>query len=136
MSVLDFLNPASGVISLIGSIVNKVVPDKNQAEKDALILELTKDEEFNKILLAQAATNTAEAENGKWYDDWRDLVGWVCGCSFAWAYMLQPMITYFITISGHQLPPLPQINTSELMPLLLAMLGIGGMKSFDNKGSK
>jgi hypothetical protein len=34
-------------------------------------------------------------------------------------------------VFGVDLPPLPQLNTSDLMPILLGMLGLGGLRTFE-----
>jgi len=76
------------------------------------------------LALAQIKLNTEEAKGNWFQSSWRPLVGWICALSLAINFMIAPICAGFgITI--------PQADMSIMMPLLLGMLGIGGLRSFD-----
>lgn len=86
----------------------------------------------------QIDVNTAEANNpNRTWMTWRELAGYVCVAAMSWAYVLQPMITYVVVVSGHPAPVLPEFDTYSLMMILGTMLGMGSLKSFEKiKGVK
>jgi len=62
---------------------------------------------------------------------WRPFIGWTCGAAFAYHFIIQPFLIFAITVFGLDLPALPDFDMSALMPVLLGMLGLGGMRSFE-----
>ncbi len=84
--------------------------------------------------LAQIAVNMQEAKHGSVFvAGWRPFVGWTCGASFAWTFALQPVAQFALTAAGHPID-LPQVDLSEMMPVLLGMLGLGAMRSWEKRG--
>jgi hypothetical protein len=41
------------------------------------------------------------------------------------------LIIFVVTISGVEIPPLPEFDMGSLMTVLLGMLGIGGLRSYE-----
>ena len=67
---------------------------------------------------------------------WRPAIGWICGAALAWQFVLSPILTYLIGICVAfgwipKLPPLPVLDTSALYTVLLGMLGLGGMRTYE-----
>jgi hypothetical protein len=80
----------------------------------------------------QLEINKAEASSGSIFKGgWRPAIGWCCALSLFWTYFLQPFISFGIGVAGADIPPLPQLDMGALMPLMLGMLGLGGMRSFE-----
>jgi|TARA_R100000808_G_C2013777_1_gene65158 hypothetical protein len=126
-------------MSIIGTLVgpvtgllDKFIEDKDQKAKLAHELATMADRHAQEALLAQLAINKEEAKGNWFQSSWRPLIGWICGLSLAINYMISPICAGFgITI--------PQADMTVMMPLLLGMLGIGGLRSFDkfhNKDTK
>ena len=95
-------------------------------------------------LLAQGqnAVNLAEAQSPRLFvAGWRPFIGWACGFAIVWNMILLPLIAYSIQVVLivhppsaeilNALPPLPAIPLSGLYPVLLGMLGLGGMRSWE-----
>ena len=126
-------------MSIIGTLVgpvtgllDKFIEDKDQKAKLAHELATMADKHAQEALMAQLAINKEEAKGNWFQSSWRPLIGWICGLSLAINYMISPICAGFgITI--------PQADMTVMMPLLLGMLGIGGLRSFDkfhNKDTK
>ena len=85
------------------------------------------------LLVEQAKTNQIDAQSGRfWQSGWRPGIGWLCGAIFAYAYLLYPLIMWVWIYNG--LDPVnapPPISAGEIMPVLMGMLGLGGIRSFD-----
>lgn len=126
------MDPITLILSTVGTIVNKIFPDKTESEKQRFILELQKQLSETDILKSQLEINKAEAANPnrKWVS-WRELIGYICAFSFGWTYLLQPVITYCVVIAGYPAPNLPALDMTQLMLLLGTMLGVGGLKSYE-----
>jgi hypothetical protein len=58
-------------------------------------------------------------------------MAWICGLALFWSFILQPFLVFFLLVFGVDLPPLPEVGTADLMPILLGMLGLGGLRSYE-----
>jgi hypothetical protein len=126
MGLLDTL------IGPVTSIIDKIVPDKDQAAKLAHEIATMSEKMANEQVLAQLEVNKAEAASGSLFKGgWRPAIGWICGLALFWSFILQPFLVFFLLVFGVDLPPLPEIGTADLMPILLGMLGLGGLRSYE-----
>ena len=128
-------------MSLLGSLVepvtgllDKFIEDKDQKAKIAFDLSTMAERHAQELALAQIKVNQEEAKGNWFQSSWRPLIGWICAISLGINFMIVPICAGFgITI--------PQADMSIMMPLLLGMLGIGGLRTFekykkvDTKGS-
>jgi len=129
MKMWNFLQP------LVGPVINKLVdliPDPNARAKAK--------EDFEKELLAavneanRAQTKINEIEAGHssiFVAGWRPFIGWVCGVGLLWAFILQPIFIWAIASFGLGVDTLPKIDSDGLYQLVLAMLGMGGLRTFE-----
>jgi hypothetical protein len=87
--------------------------------------------------MADPNPDQTETSSGSLYaSSWRPTVGYACVAGLIYSFLVQPLLPWFAALFGKQVPPLPELDTSVLMTLLLGMLGIGGMRSFDkSKGT-
>lgn len=126
------LDPISGIAELANSIISRVWPDKTEVQKQQFALELQRLLSESALLTKQMDVNTAEASNpNRTWITWRELVGYICATAFAWFYVGQPIITYFVVVTGHPAPILPTFDMASLMYLLTGMLGIAGIKTYE-----
>ena len=126
MGLLDTL------IGPVTSIIDKIVPDKDQAAKLAHEIATMSEKMANEQVLAQLEVNKAEAASGSFFKGgWRPAIGWICGLALFWSFILQPFLVFFLLVFGVDLPPLPEVGTADLMPILLGMLGLGGLRSYE-----
>lgn len=80
---------------------------------------------------AQLDVDKAEATNPSLFvAGWRPFIGWTCGAGLLWVFMLGPITSYTLAIVAPTLHP-PAIPTDGLMELVFAMLGLGGMRTFE-----
>jgi hypothetical protein len=76
------------------------------------------------VMAAQSAIDAAEAVKGGFAGNWRPFLGWICGLGLAFKFLGAPVLTYF----GFSIP---NIDTSEMMTLVLAMLGLVGARTVE-----
>jgi Holin of 3TMs, for gene-transfer release len=135
MSILDLLSP------VVGPLIDKVVgmiPDPEERQKQKLALEAQLQSAALQAEQSQLDINKVEAASPSLFvAGWRPAVGWVCVVAFGWQYAVAPMLTYIIALivlfakPEMQLPPLPKLDVATLMPLLMALLGLGGMRTWE-----
>ena len=84
-----------------------------------------------KIDLAQLEINKAEGQHRSIFvAGWRPFIGWTCGFALAYTYVLQPMASFILGQTGY-LIQLPEVDMTLMMPVLLGMLGLGGLRTFE-----
>lgn len=110
------------------NVLGKWIPDATQANEAASAIA----GQFNQLVAGQIELNKVEAQSTSLFvSGWRPAVGWVCVSAYAYNFVLQPMFTFTLLAWGVSLPPLPILDWSELGLVLMGMLGLGGMRSFD-----
>ena len=123
--------------SLIGpvtGILDKVVENKDQKAKLAHELATMADNHAQQALLAQLEINKAEAASGSLFKGgWRPFIGWTSGIAFAYHFVLQPLLVLVLTVSGIDLPELPEFDMSTLLTVLGGMLGIGSLRTYEKQ---
>ena len=123
-----------GLASLVGPIVNKFVdriPNGNERARAKEALEKELVDAANSVMLAQTEINKAEAAHKSIFvAGWRPFIGWVCGVGIAWSMVVQPVAQWAMIAWGDG-TELPTIDTSYLMELVTAMLGMSGLRTFE-----
>ncbi len=121
------MNVIDKLIDPVSTILDKFVADKDLKQK----LEHELKTELHRANMAQIELNKVEAGHRSIFvAGWRPFLGW--GLSFAMAYhfILQPIAVFAISIAGLSYN-LPEFDMSSLMTVLLGMLGLGGMRSYE-----
>tara|TARA_Y100001937_G_C6876994_1_gene223066 strand:+ start:141 stop:530 length:390 start_codon:yes stop_codon:yes gene_type:complete len=117
MALTALIGPATKLIS-------KFVRDKDKAAQLSHEISTMAEKHAQELALAQIKLNTEEAKGNWFQSSWRPLCGWICALSLGINFMVAPICAGFgINI--------PQADMSIMMPLLLGMLGIGSLRSFD-----
>ena len=120
------LDPISAIADLINTGLSKWLPDANMREKAAAELAASVHTE----LMGQLEINKAEASSADPFTSrWRPFIGWSCGFAFVYSSMVVPLLTW-VSINFHIAPP-PAIDTSVMVNVLGAMLGIATLRTVD-----
>jgi hypothetical protein len=112
---------------ILGNVLDKVLPDpqaKAKAQTEILTALMSSD-------LAQLEVNKVEAAHRSIFvAGWRPFLGWVGGVSLAYVFLVQPMTNWALMVwyPGIVTPTVP---TDFLFELVLAMLGMGGLRTFE-----
>ena len=120
------------LIGPVTGLLDKFIEDKDQ--KNALAHEIATlaQKQAHQAQLAQVEVNKQEAQHRSIFvAGWRPFVGWVCGIALAYHFVLAPIILFSVSITGVQIPELPSFNMETLTTVLLGMLGLGGLRSFE-----
>jgi Holin of 3TMs, for gene-transfer release len=115
------------VASLAENVIGRFFPDKTEEERAKLAAALTE-------LQGQLDTNKVEASSDSMFvAGWRPFVGWVCGSGFAIQFVVGPLLQWLSTVIGGKPIIFPPLDLGTMMPLLLGMLGLGGMRSWEKQ---
>jgi hypothetical protein len=118
------LDPVTAGIDLATTIVGRIWPDKTAQEQQQLAATLS-------MIQGQMTINQAEAGNASTFvAGWRPFIGWVCGLACAWNWMGLPVAKVVLDYFGHTILMSPA-DLSEMMPVLMGMLGLGGLRTFE-----
>lgn len=138
------------LIPLLGSIFDKVLPDP-QAAADAKLEvmeiaqrgELAQLEAESRLAQGQLEINKADAQsNDAFQRRWRPAAGWVCVLGLGYTFLFQPLFPWLVKVialalgSTAPIPDLPEIEIDYLLSLLGALLGLGGLRSFERVKGK
>ena len=122
----------NALIGPVSGLLDKFVEDKDQKAKLAHEISTMADNHAQELALAQIEVNKAEAaSNSVWKGGWRPFVGWVCGTAFAYHFVIQPLAIFVVAAYGMEIPELPDFDMGQLMTVLMGMLGLGGLRSFE-----
>tara|TARA_R100000742_G_C4267776_1_gene86006 strand:- start:550 stop:939 length:390 start_codon:yes stop_codon:yes gene_type:complete len=115
------------LISPVSSILDKFIVDKDLKEK----LEHELKTELHKANMAQVEINKIEAGHRSIFvAGWRPFLGWCLSFAMAYHFILQPIAVFSLSIAGLSYD-LPQFDMNSLMTVLLGMLGLGGMRTYE-----
>ena len=131
------------LIPVFSQLLDKILPDKGAA--DAAKLELLKMAQQGElaqinadvsIATAQSETNKIEAASSSlWVSGWRPACGWICALALGFKYIGGPLLVMIGAYAGIKIE-LPPIDSGELMPLLLGMLGLGTLRTVERMKGK
>jgi len=84
------------------------------------------------LTIAQIEVNKTEAQSRNIFvAGWRPFVGWTCGIALAWHFVGLPVTLFMTSMFQVETPPLPEFEMESLMTVLLGMLGLGGLRTFE-----
>ena len=112
------------LIAPITGLLDKWIPDADTKQKIAHEIATMSQKHAQEIAVAQIKLNTAEAKGNWFQSSWRPATGWVCVLGFAVNFLVSPIAAGFGVV-------IPQADTSVMMPVLMGLLGLGGMRSFE-----
>ncbi len=121
----------TALVPALGTLVDRLIPDRAAAEKAKAEMEAALVKASNEAALAQVEVNKIEAAHSSVFvAGWRPSIGWVCAAGLAWAFVLAPVASWALVAFGIK-AELPAIQFDHLFELVLAMLGIGGLRTFE-----
>lgn len=123
-SVADAFSKVVGVF--------KVPPEqKLAADTELEKIRLGLEAQLVEQVTAQIEVNKAEAASASVFvAGWRPFIGWICGLGLACQFIIGPIFTWASALLKHP-TPFPTLDYSSLSTLLLGMLGLGGLHTYE-----
>ena len=127
--MLDLLGK---LVDPVSDILGKVVEDKDQKARLAHEIATMAERHAQELAKGQIDINKEEAKSRNIFiAGWRPFVGWTCGLALFWHFLGLPVTLFVTGWFNLQHPPLPEFDMQSLMTVLLGMLGLGGMRTFE-----
>lgn len=131
-------DPLTAAFEIGGKVLDRIFPDPEQRDKAKIkLIELQQNGELAKLAAetelarGQQAINSIEAGHKKLFvSAWRPFLGWCCGGAFAYHFILQPILLFAFAVFGIVVD-LPVFDISSLLTVLMGMLGLGGLRTFE-----
>ena len=123
--------------SMIGPIIGPLIdriPDPNERARAKEQVEAQMLAAMTSLVKGQLEINKAEAQHKSLFvAGWRPGVGWICALALGWNFILQPIMAWAFVISGYAIADAPVLETGELTTILLGMLGLGGLRTYEKR---
>ena len=121
------------LIGPVTGILDKFVEDKDAKNAMAHEIATMAEKAAHEAAMAQAQANTEQAKHPSLFvAGARPAIMWICAAAMGYHFILQPFLVFGVLVAGVQLPAaLPELDMGQLMPVLLGILGLGGMRSYE-----
>ena len=119
------------LIGPVTGLLDKFIEDKDQ--KNALAHEIaTMSQKYaQESALAQIEINKVEAASDSLFvSGWRPATGWVCVLGMTGNFLIIPFTNFLMALLDVPVV-VPLIPLDTMLPVLLGMLGLGGLRTFE-----
>jgi hypothetical protein len=120
--------------SLIGPVtglLDKFIEDKDQKARLAHDLATMADQHAQELAKGQLAINLAESKHKSLFvSGWRPALGWVAVMGMAGNYITIPFTNFILALLEIDIT-IPLIPLETMMPIVMGMLGLGGLRTFE-----
>lgn len=121
----------TALIGPVTSLLDKFIEDKDQKNKLAHEIATMADKQAHEIAKSQIEVNKEEAKSRHWWiAGWRPAAAWITVIAMGYHYIIQPFLIFLLAIFGVELD-LPSFDMDTLMTVLLGMLGLGSLRTFE-----
>lgn len=118
---------------ILGPLIDRI-PDPNERARAKEAAESQMMAAMTSLVEGQLQINMKEAQHGSVFvAGWRPAIGWICGAALAWNYIVRPIVIWGAFLNGVDLQGAPALNTGELTTILLGMLGLGGLRTYEKR---
>lgn len=121
------LEGAGSLAKDLRSAITGDIPAEKKAE-----LQMKAQEIEASLQTAQVELNKAEAQSGSLFvAGWRPALGWIFAIIIALHYGILPIAEWALSIWYPPALPLPTFDLSAIWPVLIGMLGFGGLRTIE-----
>ena len=122
------------VAQLVGPVtglLDKFIEDKDQKAMLAHKIATMSEEHHQDLMKAQIEVNKVEAASSNLFvAGWRPFIGWTCGLGMFGNFITIPFSNFVLALVGMDIV-IPLVPLETMMPVLMGMLGLGAMRSFE-----
>jgi hypothetical protein len=126
---MSFLSVFDAVTPVINKVLDFIPDPQQKLQAQQALMKGLSDWDSQ-----QSAVNAEEAKsNSIFVAGWRPFIGWICGAAMAYKFVIQPFLVFIIVACqiDFNIKLLPVMDWSEMSTVLLGMLGLGGMRTFE-----
>ena len=127
------LGSISSLVGPVTGLLDKFIEDKDVKNKLAHDLSTMAERHAQELAKGQMEINKTEAAHKSLFvAGWRPAIGWICGLGMASNFLLIPVANFVLALTGSAIV-VPLLDTGEMMPVLMGMLGLGAMRTYEKK---
>jgi len=116
----------SEVVKGVGQAIDGIFTSDDERLSHAEVMERLKQRPDE----AQIELNKIDANSKNFFQaGWRPFIGWICGMGCTYAFVLAPIVGPLVSKVFNI--EVPQPSTSELMTLLISMLGMTSTRTYE-----
>jgi len=121
------------LIGPVTGLLDKFIEDKDQKARLAHEVATMAQKHALELSRAQLDVNRVEAGHANLFvSGWRPAVGWVCVLGMAGNFMVIPFSNFVLALLEISVR-IPLIDTATMMPVLMGMLGLGTLRTYEKK---
>ena len=122
--VKELVGPVTGLLS-------EFIEDKDQKARLAHEIATMAERHANENAKAQLEVNKVEAASKSLFvAGWRPFIGWTCGLGMFGNFITIPFANFVLALLSYEVV-IPLVPLETMMPVLMCMLGLGAMRSFE-----
>lgn len=121
----------STLVGPVTGLLDKFIEDKDQ--KNALAHEIAtmSERHHQELMKSQIEVNKVEAANSNLFvSGWRPFIGWTCGLGMFGNFITIPFANFVLALLEIAIV-IPLVPLETMMPVLMGMLGLGAMRSYE-----
>lgn len=112
------------LIPAVTGLLGKVIPDKDEANRLAFEISTLAEKQAHESMMAQIKVNEVQAAHKSLFvAGGRPAIMWICALGLLYNVFIHPILDIWLDM--------PVVNTDILMPTLLGLLGLGGMRTYE-----
>ncbi len=119
------------LIGPVTGLLDKFIEDKDQKARLAHDLATMADQHAQELAKGQLAINLAESKHKSLFvSGWRPALGWVAVLGMFGNYITIPFTNFVLALLEIDIT-IPLISLETMMPIVMGMLGLGGLRTFE-----
>jgi len=123
------------LIGPVSGLLDKFIEDKDQKARLAHEVATMAENHAQELAKGQLEVNKVEAAHRSLFvSGWRPFIGWTCGLGMFGNFITIPFSNFVLALFGIDIV-IPLVPLETMMPVLMGMLGLGAMRSFEKKNS-
>lgn len=123
------------LIGPVTGLLDKFIEDKDQKARLAHEVATMAENHAQELAKGQLEVNKTEAAHKSLFvAGWRPAVGWVCVLGMFGNFITIPFSNFVLALIGIDIV-IPLVPLETMMPVLMGMLGLGAMRSYEKKNS-
>ena len=121
------------LVGPVSGLLDKFIEDKDVKNKLAHDLSTMAERHAQELAKGQMEINKTEAAHKSLFvAGWRPAIGWICALGMASNFLVIPITNFVLALTGSAIV-VPLLDTGEMMPVLMGMLGLGAMRTYEKK---
>ena len=112
------------LVGAVAPLLDKVIPDADERNKLAHEIATLAERQAHENAMAQIRVNEVQAAHKSLFvAGGRPAIMWICAVGLLYNVLIHPLLDVWYEM--------PEVNTDVLMPVLMGLLGLGGMRTVE-----